>query len=304
MFSISVVSFNILADTFVRSAHYPKMAEKELLIDRRREKILSTLLKLAETTDIFCIQELTELEFTFLKKSLSHMYHMYIALDDKMYRYRLMRREIGTIQVQKSDLSTGTCSGTGIFIKKQTFGFDRKNILFNDIPLSGSGNHCASIQCTHKPTDKKIRIFSLHLDSQNEENRSNEMNSLLAKIPESASYVDVIGGDFNVEVKNCNLGDLLKLNNFMDTFGSLNVATRTHPFNSCYYESQDIDIVDHIYVRRGIPVKSMCIDKNLEVLYPSKNSTHCVNEDTRIIKNLKFCGSDHYPIKSDIMIMG
>lgn len=274
---ISIVSFNILAPCWASPLYYPVFST----LDRfyRRERIID-LLK-STNADIFCLQECTDIEFLAIRERFNNDYSAFMAHHDLTYWSRWITEDPPYER-----------NGPSIFVKKKLF----KDLNFTNLPLSDSGNHAAVLTCKYTPTNTKFRIFSIHLDSDTTVGKSKEFDSLLEKYPESSEYIDIVAGDFNVDVNTSNFSNLLSVNNYVSILHYLGINGRTTPFSSSYHHFSIWGQIDHILVRHGKPAKGKIIDNGYEKLYPSKNGQHNNDEDNRIRSALNTFGSDHYPI--------
>jgi endonuclease/exonuclease/phosphatase family metal-dependent hydrolase len=281
---LKIVSFNVLAPIWADPSLYPTGSH----LDRnfRLERTTAFMESQRSTTDVFCLQEIQDVEFLQVQSRFNDDFVAFMSHHDFTYWESYLT------------IYPWAPNGNAMLLKRSSF----ENIIFTDIPLSKSGNHCVYATGRHVSSNSNLRIWSIHLDTTSK-NRELEFGSLLNTYKESTDLlhptVDIIAGDFNADTDIGNLQqDIIKAG-YTDTLAYLGVARRTHPFSSSYYKSNNWAVLSHILIRHATPLYGAVLDNNLEVVYPASN-THDITEDNRIRANLDYCGSDHYPITASL----
>jgi endonuclease/exonuclease/phosphatase family metal-dependent hydrolase len=178
-------------------------------------------------------------------------------------------------------------NGTFVAVRNARF----SGSLFQDLALSGSGNHAAAFEGVDRASGRPVRIYSVHFDSDSNRNRRLEIEALLAEARPDATAVDVVCGDVNEETSLGSAGTLFRAADFVDVLAVLGQREPTHPFTSSYNRSPRWAIIDHILVRNGVPVEGSVIDFGLD---------REEDEIARIEGNLRASGSDHYPVTATV----
>jgi len=161
---MKILSWNILADEFIKKRYYP-MIPPELLLNRpqRQTQIIKTLT--AMDMDIMLLQEVMLSEYKTLKNSFQSTYHL------------IRSKNIKWQDKQGS-------SGNVILLRKTLFQLSQPVI-----PLTfGIG-----LRCLYKK--KPLIIFNVHLDDLSADMRRKQFSELLPDVNQNASVI--IGGDFN-----------------------------------------------------------------------------------------------------------
>lgn len=273
--SIRVMSFNILAPCWASSVYYPESTAPLLNRLIRRQTIIDLLKNNQSTVDVFALQEVSQIEFNYIKEALSLTHIGFQANHSPAYWLNWITSDI-----------PWELNGNAIFVKRDRF----STVSFEDFPASGSGNHAALFTGTIKNADgRTVRIASVHLDSDHAYNRKNEMSAVLTKWLPLNNSTDIIAGDFNTETDATNIQSDLKKAGYFDLLEILGKAEQTHPWTSKYYGADNWGIIDHIVSRGSTPVDGSVMNFNLFNLYPN-------DEEMRINRNLQLSGSDHFPI--------
>ena len=281
--TIQVVAFNILAPCWASPSYYPASSLPLLNREFRRERIIAFLQQEADQTAIFALQETTETELVYINNALKNRFVMYAAYHSPNYWSNWI-----TIDPPYER------NGVAIFVKK---GF-LTNVIFQDTPLSDSGNHGAYlIGKLASNSQKQVRIASIHLDSDKAYNRDRELKALLAIMTPVPNSIDFILGDFNFEVQSGNLKSDLTAAGFVDILSTLGRDGPTSPYSSKYYKAANMSDIDHMLVRNATPIDGKIFSFNLWNLYPT---TDPANEEKRINANFSISGSDHFPVNGKI----
>lgn len=273
MTTLKIVSFNILAPCWADPNIYPQESLPFLNRISRRDTIINFLL--STSADIIALQEVTLIEFGFIKDKLD-LYQGFQSFHSPSHWSKYITSNPPYEQ-----------NGNAIFLKKSVF----KNIKFTDVLLDGAnGNHAAVLLVDHKETNKNMRLLSVHLDSDHAYNRKIQLDAILKLIPKNAGCVDIICGDFNIDVTKSNLQqDIIKAN-FITGFDNLGP---TSPYLGKYYSNSVYGPIDAILVRNCVVSNAGIYNFGIFELYPNKK-----DEVNRIIEGLKKCGSDHFPVSS------
>lgn len=270
--SLYVMSFNVLAPCWSNPENYPKAVESYLDRVSRRKKIILFLNRAAKKADIIALQEVTQIEFQYVKEELERDFYTFHALNDPSYW---------------SDWITPGIpwepNGVALLIKKSTF----MRVKFQDIPLTNDGNHSAYFEGIQKSSGLLVRGASVHFDSDKASNRHAELRAVLRLFKRDSTSPSIIAGDFNYGTEKGVIKKYLDVNHFVDVLKKLHRDEWTHPF------SMDGDrnngILDHIVVKNASPIDGNVHNFNLWQRYSD-------DEPRRIIANLKISGSDHFPI--------
>ncbi len=280
--SINVFSFNVLAPPWAKASSYPNSSLPYLDRTIRRQAIINTLNSIKDTTDVICLQETTPIEFGYFASALKDFVGLQANHDPSYWSQYI------TVD------PPWELNGTAIFIKKKVF----TNINLSDVALSDSGNHGAYATATIKGTNLKVRIISVHLDSDTGGNRDKEMQAAIQLISAPLASVDMIIGDFNSSPNQGNYSVDLTRAGFVDVLDAVGNTELTTPYTTAYSSSNNFGELDHILARGATPLSGDVIDNNMFVLYPIVSSN--AYENDRITANLKLIGSDHFPIKGAV----
>jgi endonuclease/exonuclease/phosphatase family metal-dependent hydrolase len=268
-----MVTFNVLAPVWAAPDWYPPEMDMSLLdADYRRARITSFLAARAPDTDIFCLQEVQESELPAFLAALGSGFAGAMAHNDRDWWSNWVVPAIPWAP-----------NGTAIIVRRQAF----SDLTFRDVPLSGDGNHAELVEGIHKPTGRRFRAASIHLDSDVEANRGREARALMAELPEAAGTTDVVCGDFNEDAVTGKVGGVVKRAGFVDVLEAVGNREPTHPWSSSYNGATRWAIIDHLTVRGARPLSGDVLDFG---------GLAIADELTRIESNLRTTGSDHYPV--------
>lgn len=276
--SLKVFSFNVLAPPWANPDSYPDSSLPYLDRAIRRQAIINTLHNIKGTTDVFCLQETTPVEFGYFASELKEFVGIQANHDPSYWSQYI------TVNPPWEP------NGTAIFLKKTVF----SNVQLSDQPLSNSGNHGALAKATHKATNRKVRFISVHFDSDTGGNRNKEMQAAIQLLAVQQNSIDMIIGDFNSDPAQGNYQVDLQNAGFVDVLDAMGNTENTTPYATQYSSSTNYGQLDHILVRSATPSSGDVIDNNLYVIYP--DVTGHIYEDARITKNMQLVGSDHFPI--------
>lgn len=274
-------SLNKLADIWAYpSAYLPTVINPHILADSdlRKHALSEYLTKRNIKSDIIALQEVQITDIDFLNSVLTN-FEGKMAQNSPDFWSNWINPEIGWQP-----------NGPALFINKNAF----SNILFEDLPISNSGNHAVCATATHNLSGQKFRIWSIHLDSDLASNRKNELESIMLQTPINSEYIDIIMGDYNYNAAMNPLWNILNSNQFTLPLQQLGELQPTHPFlKPKYYLKPQWGIISHIATRgqditaiSGKPV--------------SHNLWNIKQEALRINANIAITGSDHFPLRLKI----
>lgn len=276
---IKIVNFNILAPCWASPDYYPASAGPYLDRVYRRAKIIN-FLNSRPTADVIALQEVTTQEFGFIKNALKKNYVAYQSLHSPSYWSNWI-----------TENPPWEPNGNALLIKKSRF----SSVVFQDVALSDSGNHASYITAVDNNTNRKVRLVSIHLDSDYPYNREREFSALLALMPERSDTTDIIAGDFNTELGNTNLQQNIVKAHFKNVLSALGIFDVTSPYSSTYYGHAVFGVIDNILVRNGQPLDGMVVNNGLFQLYPNTK-----DEDARVTANMQITGSDHFAVEATV----
>lgn len=278
---LKVITFNILAPCWASPSYYP--ASASIYLDRvyRRTKIIN-FLKSRPTADIISLQEVTVVEYGYIRDALKKDYISFQSLHDPTYWSNWI-----------TENPPWESNGNAVFLKKSRF----TNINFQDIALTDDGNHAVYIQATDINTNKKIRIAGIHLDSDRSYNRERELKALFALMLPLNDVMDVVAGDFNIDINYNNLQQDIVHNQFLNVLSELGVNQITSPYSSTYYAHAKFGVIDNIIVRNGLPIDGNVNSNGLFELYPDPK-----DEDPRVTANMQITGSDHFSVEGTVKV--
>jgi endonuclease/exonuclease/phosphatase family metal-dependent hydrolase len=168
-YSMKILSWNILADEFIKKRYYPMIPPDLLLNRREREQHIITTLTHADV-DVMLLQEVMQGEYNALSMAFQKTHHFIRGKNIKW-------------QEKQSH------SGNVILLRKTLFQVKEHIGLAFSIPLAfGVG-----VQCLYKK--QPLLIFNIHLDDVSKEKRLQQFNELLPYF--SANDQMIVGGDFN-----------------------------------------------------------------------------------------------------------
>jgi endonuclease/exonuclease/phosphatase family metal-dependent hydrolase len=270
--TLRVVAFNVLAPVWSSPVWYPEDMDTTLLeTEYRRARITAFLSRIAADTDIVCLQEVQDSEFQHFMAALGERFNGAMAVNDPTLWANYL---VGTQWAP---------NGTAIAIRRSVLDGDPR---FRDLPTHG-GNHVSVVTGTHAASGRRLRAYSVHLDSERTSNRTRELRAVLADASPGTGAVDVICGDINEDTIIGSASGLFDRAGFVDVLASTGNREATHPWNTTYYNSTRWLVIDHILTRGATPVAGEVLDMG---------SSTIADEVERIEENFRRTGSDHYPI--------
>lgn len=170
--SLKILSWNILADEFIKKRYYPMIPSDILLNRKKRQNQIIMTLKQADT-DILLLQEVMPSEFNALTEAFHKTHHL---LRGKNIKWQ----------------DKQSYSGNVILLRKSCFALPLKLI-----PLKfGLG-----VQGIYK--QRPLLIFNIHLDDISQPTRIKQLSELLPYMHKQEQEQEhkqqqiIIGGDFN-----------------------------------------------------------------------------------------------------------
>ena len=278
---IKIITFNILAPCWASPSYYPPSSS--IYLDRvyRRGKIIN-FLKSRSSVDVISLQEVTQIEYGFIKDALKKDYIGFQSLHAATYWNNWI-----------TENPPWEPNGNAVFLKKSRF----TDINFQDIALSDDGNHAVYVQATDLNTNKKVRVAGIHLDSDHPYNRERELKALFDVMSPVTDVTDIVAGDFNIDINYTNLQQDIVKAEFINVLSSIGIKNVTSPYSSTYYAHAKFGVIDNIIVRGGLAVDGVVNSNQLFELYPNTK-----DEDPRVTKNMELTGSDHFSVEGTIKI--
>lgn len=167
---MKILSWNILADEFIKKRYYPMIPPEDLMNRVKRQKHIIHTLKQCDT-DVMLLQEVMQSEYNALSQAFAKTYH-------------LIRGKNITWQNKRGYSGNVTCLRKSLFT------------VPTGVPLAfGVG-----INCFYK--QQPLLIFNIHLDDASRETRLTQLNELLPALRSNTKII--VAGDFNenYEAKN------------------------------------------------------------------------------------------------------
>jgi len=275
--SLDVVVFNVLAPAWAAPDWYPPDMDPTFLdTGYRRERITAFLHERAATADLVALQEVQDSEYPLLAQALGEDFVGFMSTNDPDFWSNWLVEGI-----------PWGPNGTAVFVRRSAFASPR----FFEIEQS-DGNSVAWVSARHLASGQQIRFASVHLDSDSQVNRQNELNALLDLwSAANAGTTDIIAGDINEDTIHGSLSTPLKREGFIDVLATLGNREQTHPWIETYYMSNKWGILDHVLLRHGDPVSGDVVDFGVWAIE---------DETARIEANFEACGSDHFPVVAQV----
>jgi endonuclease/exonuclease/phosphatase family metal-dependent hydrolase len=271
--TLRVVSFNVLAPIWAAPVWYPPDMDPALLERKfRRARITAFLGAARRNADVICLQEVQDDEFPYLMKALGAEFQGWMASNAPNYWSNWLVPEL-----------PWRPNGSAVAVRKSAIA----GAYFSDLALSGDGNHAAAVEGMHAASGRYVRMVSVHLDSDFNNNRIFELRSLMEQMPARQGYIDLICGDINEDTVTGSAAGIFAEHDFVDVLASVGNREGTHPWSTTYYRSARWAVIDHILVRGAQPASGDVFDFGLWSI---------ADELTRIEENFRQCGSDHFPI--------
>ena len=168
-YSMKILSWNILADEFIKKRYYPMIPSDLLLNRKERQNHIITILKHMDM-DVMLLQEVMQGEYNALVHTFQKTHHLIRSKNIKW-------------QGKQSS------SGNVILLRKSLFQLKESIPLAFGVSLAFG----VAVQCLYK--NRPLLILNIHLDDVAKEKRLEQINTLLPYF--SANEQIIVGGDFN-----------------------------------------------------------------------------------------------------------
>jgi endonuclease/exonuclease/phosphatase family metal-dependent hydrolase len=274
---LEVVSFNVLAPVWAAPVWYPSDMDTALLETQfRRERISAFLAATASATDVYCLQEVQDSELPHFLAALGPGFEGFMAENDRDWWSNWVVPEIPWAP-----------NGTAVIVKRRSFASG----TFRDVPISGDGNHAMLYSSIAQASGRRVRIASIHLDSDFESNRVREARSVIGYLPSRNDTTDIICGDVNEDAVTGSVAHVFEEASFADALAAIGNREPTHPWSSSYNAAPKWGIIDHVVVRGARPQSGDVLDFGVWSI---------ADEVARIEANFRNTGSDHFPIRAGL----
>jgi endonuclease/exonuclease/phosphatase family metal-dependent hydrolase len=305
---MKIVSWNILANEFIKKNDYPMIAEKTLF---NRKERLAHILRVLECidADIMLLQEVMTTEYNALSTTFGKNYLVLQGIHIHWYGKKtssgnvtLLRKKMFSLLPNMPTLAFGLHIRCHLLVSTS----DKKNQIQQDMcsqvcqkksTNSTSTNSTSTSTIKHNQPLKKpilLDIFNVHLDDVSTTKRLQEIQSLMPHFRTRNSKV-ILGGDFNQNYQST--AKLYKLLATLRFKSYIDAPTYRIEKNMC---------IDHIMTKgfENNPNKKTNNNNNNNNNKTRKISLHknkkegCVVNDfgEDILKQFEVYGSDHLPI--------
>jgi endonuclease/exonuclease/phosphatase family metal-dependent hydrolase len=274
---VQVLTFNVLAPIWAGAVWYPADMDVSLLNREYRRARTGVLLRsVRDQFDIVCLQEVNEVELPYYLEALGPEFEGAMAFNDATFWSDWLVPEV-----------PWEPNGTAVIVRKARFASRH----YDDVPVSNDGNHASVFEGRHRASGLTVRVQSVHLDSDSNANRIEELRALLLRYPGHPGIVDVICGDMNEDTVSGSAAGILRRGAYLDVLASIGNREATHPWSTSYYSSVRWAVIDHVLVRNALPVAGDVMDFGLWSI---------ADETDRIEENLRLTGSDHFPVAATV----
>jgi len=284
---MKIISWNILANEFIKKADYPMIKGKMLFNRKGRLTQITTILKNVNA-DVMLLQEVMQAEYNSLSETFEKEYYI---IKGKNINWYNKKSYSGNVTFLRKNVFSLLANNEKDMIKDLEFGLYvkcyfldkvRENVSKN-VPKNVCENICSVTSATLKKEIKKpgeikhnstqklmpIDIINVHLDDISHAKRIAEIKSIEEEIRGAKKVI--LGGDFNQDYKpKSNLYKLL---------------------------NRDMGLKIYIKDPTYLIEKKMCIDHLMTKGF-SRDSCGCVvnNFGDDVLQQFKEYGSDHLPI--------
>lgn len=284
---MKIISWNILANEFIKKADYP-MIKGKILFNRKRRLMQIIAILTNANADVMLLQEVMQAEYNSLSETFEKEYYIIKGNTINWYNNKSYSGNVSFLRKSVFSLLANNDKG---MIKDLEFGLYIKCYFLDDkeqeknvpknVPENVPENICdiTSAKKTNKTKEIKdkstqklvpIDIINVHLDDISHSKRIAEIKSIEEEIKRSKRVI--LGGDFNQDYKpKSNLYKLL-----IKEMGL------------------KIYIKDPTYLIE----KKMCIDHLMTKGFSGGDSCGCVvnNFGDDVLQQFNEYGSDHLPI--------
>jgi hypothetical protein len=284
---MKIISWNILANEFIKKADYPMIKGKMLFNRKGRLTQITSILKNVNA-DVMLLQEVMQAEYNSLSETFEKEYYV---IKGKNINWYNKKSYSGNVTFLRKNVFSLLANNEKEMIKDLEFGLYvkcyfldkvRENVSKN-VPKNVCENICSVTSATLKKEIKKpgeikhnstqklmpIDIINVHLDDISHAKRIAEIKSIEEEIRGAKKVI--LGGDFNQDYKPTS--NLYKLLN------------------------RDMGLKIYIKDPTYLIEKKMCIDHLMTKGF-GRDSCGCVvnNFGDDVLQQFKEYGSDHLPI--------
>ena len=284
---MKIISWNILANEFIKKADYPMIKGKMLFNRKGRLTQITSILKNVNA-DVMLLQEVMQAEYNSLSETFEKEYYI---IKGKNINWYNKKSYSGNVTFLRKNVFSLLANNEKDMIKDLEFGLYvkcyfldkvRENVSKN-VPKNVCENICSVTSATLKKEIKKpgeikhnstqklmpIDIINVHLDDISHAKRISEIKSIEEEIRGAKKVI--LGGDFNQDYKPTS--NLYKLLN------------------------RDMGLKIYIKDPTYLIEKKMCIDHLMTKGF-TRDSCGCVvnNFGDDVLQQFKEYGSDHLPI--------
>lgn len=279
---MKVVSWNILANEFIKKADYPMIKGKMLFNRKGRLTQITSILKNVNA-DVMLLQEVMQAEYNSLSETFEKEYYIIKGKNINWYNKKSYSGNVTFLRKKVFSLSANNDKikdlEFGLYVKCYFLEKAQAKNVPENIPKNVCENICAinttvpSQKSEIKPNSKDkltpIDIINVHLDDISHAKRIVEIKSIEEEIKKTKKVI--LGGDFNQDYKpKSNLYKLL---------------------------NQEMGLQIYIKDPTYLIEKKMCIDHLMTKGF-DRESCGCVvnNYGDDVLHQFKEYGSDHLPI--------
>jgi len=283
---MKIISWNILANEFIKKADYP-MIKGKMLFNRKGRLTQITSILQNVNADVMLLQEVMQAEYNSLSETFEKEYYVIKGKNINWYNKKsysgnvtFLRKNVFSLLANNEMIKD---LEFGLYVKCYFLDKERENVTGNV-----TGNVCENIcsvnasagpprevkksgEIKHNSTQKlmPIDIINVHLDDISHAKRISEIKSIEEEIMGAKKVI--LGGDFNQDYKPTS--NLYKLLN------------------------RDMGLKIYIKDPTYLIEKKMCIDHLMTKGF-GKDSCGCVvnNYGDDVLQQFKEYGSDHLPI--------
>jgi hypothetical protein len=285
---MKIISWNILANEFIKKADYP-MIKGKMLFNRKGRLTQITSILQNVNADVMLLQEVMQAEYNSLSETFEKEYYVIKGKNINWYNKKSYSGNVTFLRKNVFSLLANNEKGMikdlefGLYVKCYFLDMERENVTGN-VPKNVCDNICSvnasagpprevkkSGEIKHNSTKKlmPIDIINIHLDDISHAKRISEIKSIEEEIRGAKKVI--LGGDFNQDYKpKSNLYKLL---------------------------NRDMGLKIYIKDPTYLIEKKMCIDHLMTKGF-GRDSCGCVvnNFGDDVLQQFKEYGSDHLPI--------
>jgi len=286
---MKIISWNILANEFIKKADYPMIKGKMLFNRKGRLTQITSILKNVNA-DVMLLQEVMQAEYNSLSETFEKEYYVIKGKNINWYNKKSYSGNVTFLRKNVFSLLANNEKGMikdlefGLYVKCYFLDMVRENVPKNVQAKNVCENICSVNASAGPPREVKkpgeikqnstqklmpIDIINVHLDDISHAKRISEIKSIEEEIGGAKNVI--LGGDFNQDYKpKSNLYKLL---------------------------NRDMGLKIYIKDPTYLIEKKMCIDHLMTKGF-GRDSCGCVvnNFGDDVLQQFKEYGSDHLPI--------